>query len=417
MSIDQALGNSKKDPEGYENWKRKVILFLSSQFISLFGSSLVQFAIIWHITLTTKSGTAMTIATLFSFVPQIVITLFAGVWADRYNRKMMIVLSDTMVAISTLILALFFISGFRSLWLIYVVSAIRSLGTGIQSPAVSAMIPQIVPKEQLARINGIFGSAFAVISLISPAVSGMILSVMSIEATFFIDVFTAIIGISLMLTLKVKVHERALQSLESSHWHDFKAGLHYVAHHKIVMSLLIFFGFFMFSVAPAAMLSPLLVARSYGSEVWRLTVNEMAFSAGTVFGGLFVALWAGFNRRYVTIGLCSIGFGLFTIGVGVINSFAALLAFMFMMGILLPYFNSNTMVILQERVEEAFQGRVFSFVNIVTSSAMPLGMVIFGPLSDMISLQWIMVITGTFMVVQGVAVFYSKGLKLSHEPL
>jgi DHA3 family macrolide efflux protein-like MFS transporter len=400
-----------------ENWKSKIALFLASQFVSIFGSSLVQYAIIWHITLTTKSGAAMTIAMMFSFLPQLLITLFAGVWADRYNRKMMIVLSDSLVAFSTLILALFFISGHQSIWMIYIVSGIRSFGSGIQSPAVSALIPQLVPKDQLARINGIFGSIFAIISLIAPAVSGMILSVMSIEATFFIDVFTAVIGISIMLSIKIKIHDRATQAIESSHWQDFKAGLSYVVHHKIVMSLLVFFGFFMFSVTPAAILSPLLVARTYGSEVWRLTANEMAFSAGTVIGGLFVALWAGFNRRYLTISLCSIGFGVFTLGLGITASFWVFLGFMFFMGILLPYFNANTMVILQERVEVDYQGRVFSFVNIVTGSAMPLGMLVFGPIADVIPIEWLMIVTGFAMVIQGIAVFFSKGLRLSHEPL
>ena len=401
---------------GYGNWKRKITLFLTSQFISMFGSALVQYAIIWNITLTTKSGSAMTVAMMFSFLPQIIITPFAGVWADRYNRKILIVLSDTLVAVSTLILALFYISGYQSIVMIYIVLGIRSLGTGIQSPSVSALIPQIVPKDQLARINGIFGSINAVMSLIAPAVSGIILTLMSIEATFFIDVFTAIIGISLMLSLKVRLHERALQSLVSSHWQDFKAGLTYVRKHQIVMSLLIFFGFFMFFVSPAALLSPLLVARTYGSDVWRLTASEMAFSAGMVIGGLAVAAWSGFNKRYLTISLCSVGFGIFTVGLGIASYFWLFLVLVFLMGILLPYFNATTMVILQERVEEAYQGRVFSFVSIVTGSAMPLGILFFGPISDMISIEWLMVCTGIALIFTGITAYYSKGIRLSHEP-
>jgi len=402
---------------GYENWKKKIVLFLTSQFISMFGSSLVQFAIIWHITLTTKSGSAMTIAMMFSFLPQILITPFAGVWADRYNRKILIVLSDSLVAVSTLILALFYISGFQSIILIYVVLGIRSFGTGVQSPSVSALLPQIVPKDQLARINGVYGSVVAVMSLIAPAASGIILSVMSIEATFFIDVFTAIVGISLMLSLKVRLHERALQPLLSSHWQDFRDGLTYVRNHRIVMSLIIFFGFFMFFVTPAALLSPLLVARSYGSDVWRLTASEMAFSAGMVIGGLLVAFWSGFRRRYLTIAWCSIGFGIFSIGLGAASSFWLFLGFVFVMGILLPYFNSNTMVILQERVEEAYQGRVFALVNIVTGSAMPLGMLVFGPISDWVSIEWLMIATGIIIIIIGIAAYFSKGLRLSHEEL
>jgi len=359
----------------------------------------------------------MTIAMMFSFLPQIIITPFAGVWADRYNRKILIVMSDALAAVSTLILALFYISGFQSIVMIYVVLGIRSFGTGIQSPSVSALIPQIVPKDQLARINGIFGSVVAVMSLIAPAVSGIILFFMSIEATFFIDVFTAVIGISLMLTLKVRLHERALQTVVSSHWQNFKVGISYIRNHCLVMSLLVFFGFFMFFVTPAPLLSPLLVARTYGGDVWRLTASEMAFSAGMVIGGLAVAAWSGFRRRYLTISLCAVGFGVFTLELGIAYFFWMFLALVFLMGILLPYFNANTMVILQERVEEAYQGRVFSFVSIVTGSAMPLGILFFGPAADAVSIEWLMIFTGTALILTGIAAYFSKGIRLSHEPL
>ena len=130
-------------------WKAQTILFMSSQAISLFGSALVQFAIIWYIARTTNSGIMVTISTICSFLPQLVISLFAGVWADRYNRKILIILSDALTATSTLVLAIVFLLGYNSMWLLFLVAAIRSFGAGIQTPAVSAMIPQIVPEEHI----------------------------------------------------------------------------------------------------------------------------------------------------------------------------------------------------------------------------------------------------------------------------
>ncbi|PKM53275.1 MAG: hypothetical protein CVV00_13140, partial [Firmicutes bacterium HGW-Firmicutes-5] len=129
-----------------DHWIRKTVLFLLSQSFSLFGSALVQFAIIWHITLTTQSGVMMTISTVFAFLPQLVISLFAGVWADRYNRKTLMILSDFLIASATLVLAILFYMGYGSLWALFIASGIRSLGAGIQTPAVNAFLPQIVPK-------------------------------------------------------------------------------------------------------------------------------------------------------------------------------------------------------------------------------------------------------------------------------
>ena len=95
------------------NWKTKIILFLTAQTISLFGSSLVQYAIIWYITLTTSSGVMLTISTVCGFLPQIAISLFAGVWIDRYDRKKMIMLSDGIIAIATLVLAILFLQDIK----------------------------------------------------------------------------------------------------------------------------------------------------------------------------------------------------------------------------------------------------------------------------------------------------------------
>ena len=122
------------------NWKKSITRFLTAQTISLFGSSLVQYAIVWYITLTTSSGKMLTISTLCGFLPQILISLFAGVWIDRYDRKLMIMLSDSVIAVSTLLLAIAFLSGHKSVWLLFAALVVRSAGTGIQTPAVNAKI-------------------------------------------------------------------------------------------------------------------------------------------------------------------------------------------------------------------------------------------------------------------------------------
>ncbi|HCF51072.1 MAG TPA: MFS transporter, partial [Syntrophomonas sp.] len=125
----------------HNNWKKNIVTFLASQNISLFGSMLVQYAITWYITLQTQSGVMMTVAIICGFVPTFFISPFAGVWADRYNRKLLIIASDSLTAITTLILAILFIMGHGSIWLLFVASAIRSIGTGIQTPALGAILP------------------------------------------------------------------------------------------------------------------------------------------------------------------------------------------------------------------------------------------------------------------------------------
>ena len=245
------------------NWKKNIILFLGSQSISLFGSSLVQYAIMWHITLTTQSGVMMTISIICGFVPTFILSPIAGVWADRYNRKMLIILSDALIAISTLILAILFLIGYEQLWLLFVMSGIRAIGTGIQTPAVGAILPQLVPEEKLTKVNGINGSILSVVTLVSPMISGALLTMSSMKVIFFIDVITAAIAISILLMfLHIPVHGKALQKQTTSYFSDLQQGLIYIKNHDFLKKFFIFFAFFFVLVAPVAFLTPLQVTRA-----------------------------------------------------------------------------------------------------------------------------------------------------------
>src|SRR5512143_1787710 len=132
-------------PEGRQ---KKIMLIISSKKISLFGSSLVQYAITWYVVLTTKSGIMMTISIICGFLPTFFLSPFAGVWADRYNRKTLIMAADSFIALTTLLLAILFLMGYDSIGLLFIASAFRSIGSGIQTPAVGAFIPQIVPEDK-----------------------------------------------------------------------------------------------------------------------------------------------------------------------------------------------------------------------------------------------------------------------------
>ena len=403
--------DNKNTEVKFSNWKRKATLFLLGQAVSLFGSSLVQFAIIWYITLTTRSGIMITVATICGFLPQILISLFAGVWADRFNRKFLIICSDSLIALSTLILAIFFLIGYDSLGLLFVISGVRSLSTGIQTPAINALIPQIVPENKLIKINSINGSVQSLIMLMSPALSGALMTLSTLPVIFFIDVGTAFIGVSILLTISVPTHKKAAEKHKRSYIKDLSEGLNYVRRSPFIKSLLVFYSFFSFLIVPAAFLSPLMIARSFGEEVWRLTANEMTFFGGSIIGGFIIAAWGGFKNKIYTVGFACIGFGVMTVLLGVSRVFIIYLIMMFITGIFMPIFNSPAISLIQEKVEQDMQGRVFSIVQIVSTTVMPLGMLIFGPAADVFKIELMLVITGVLMCVTGVWVFYNGDFK------
>lgn len=389
--------------EQMPGWKKRVAVFLTGQTISTFGSFLVQYAILWHLTLTTKSGGVLALAAIFGFLPQAIVSVFAGVWADRVNRKLMIMIADSMIALTTLGLALLMLSGVEELWLIFAVMAARSIGAGFQMPAISAMIPQIVPQDQLMRINGINSSIQSTLSLLAPVAAAGVYASFSLTAILFVDVVTAVIGVLLLATIAVPTLQRVSQDEKPSYFGDLKDGVKYIFSNHLVRWVMVIFGLvFLLIVAPAN-LSPLMVVRTFGAEVWMLTVLELAFGIGMVLGGALMATMGAKADRIKMIIGSSILFGVLAVGLGFTTNLILYYVLFFIVGLAVPAFSTSAMTLLQETVEPERQGRVFGFVGIVMSVAMPLGMAVLGPLADVVSVELLLIVTGAMTVVIALA--------------
>ncbi len=400
------------------DWKKNIILFLLSQTISLFGSSLVQYAIFWYVTLTTQSGIMMTISIICGFLPTFFLSPFAGVWADRYDRKMIIVISDSLIALSTLVLAILFFMGYDMLWLVFLISGIRALGTAVQMPAVGAYIPQLVPQEELTRINAVNGTIQSFVMLIAPMLSGALLTVASIEIIFFIDVATALLAVSILfIFLQVPAHARAMEKNAIGYFSDLREGFRYINQHDYIKKLFLFCTVYFILVAPVAFLTALQVTRTFGGEVWRLTLTEVAYSTGMMLGGIIMAYWGGFKNRVHSMAFATLIVGGSTVGLGTVPFFSVYLAFMVLAGIVMPVFNTPFTVLIQERVESDFLGRVFGVLGMIFSTMMPLGMLIFGPLADIITIELLLIGTGILIFVEGFFLLGSKVLIEAGKPI
>jgi DHA3 family macrolide efflux protein-like MFS transporter len=403
-------------------WLRNVVLFLSGQTVSLFGSMLVQYAVFWYLTITYQSGLVMALAALFGFLPQAVVSIFGGVWADRHNRKYLIMGADAAIALSTLALALIMMTGYDAVWLIFATMAIRSAGAGIQMPAVSALIPQIAPTRNLIRVNGINGSIQSAMALLAPAAAGALYAwasaasdgaATSLIPIFFIDVATALIGVGILAFIPVGTVRRAADA-HTGYFADLVDGVRYIVHHAFVRWLLVLFAvIFLLTVAPSN-LTPLMLVRSFpageSQDVVNLAVLEIAFSIGMMLGGILVASFFAKRSRIGMIVTSSLVFGVLSIGLGLSPNVWVFFGFMFLVGLAVPFFSTPSMTLLQETVEPERQGRVFGFVGIVMAVAMPIGMVVFGPLADLVPIELLLIAAGvlTFVVV-GLSVWLPAG--------
>ena len=380
-------------------WQKKVTVFLVGQTITTFGSLLVQYALLWHLTLTTKSGLVLALAAVFGFLPQAIVSIFAGVWADRVNRKVMIIVSDSTIALATLALAFFMLSGVDDLWLIFLVMAVRSLGAGIQMPAISALIPQIVPTDKLMRVNGINSSVQSSLLILGPVAAAAIYSTMSLAAILFIDFVTAAIGLLLLATIAVPTLSRAASLEKPSYFADLREGLKYIFGNDLVRWVMVIYSVvFLLIVAPSN-LSPLMLVRTFGGDVWLLTVLELSFGVGMVAGGALMAIFGSKVDRLGMMVGTSVIFGVLAVVMGFTTNLILFYTLFFLIGLAVPAFSTSSMTLLQETVEPERQGRVFGFVGIVMAVAMPLGMAVLGPLADVVSVEILLIVTGVATVL------------------
>ena len=391
------------------HWKRNVGLFLSGQTISLFGSMIVQYAVMWYVTFETQSGFAIALYAIAAFLPQGLVSIFGGVVADRMNRRVLVIIADSTIAAVTFVLALAMLNGITDLWVILLAVGARSIGAGFQTPAVQAMIPQIAPADQLMRVNGIFGTIQSAMALLAPAVAGAVFGIFGIVPVFFIDVVTAAIGILFLVFVSVPTLA-SIASKTTNFREDLVAGMSYIWQHKVVRWLLgVFAIIFLLTVAPS-FITPLLIARTFGTDVWMVTVLEIAFSVGMILGGVLVSTLLAKRSRIGLILFATFGFALFTIALGLAPNLWVFYGFMFAFGLLVPLFSAPFMTLVQETVEPEMHGRVFSYVGIVMALATPVGMTVFGPLADVISVQVLLIVAGiATILVMVVAILLPSG--------
>ena len=382
------------------HWKRRTILFFISQGVTLFGSMLVQFAIVWYVTLKTTSGAWVAALTVCSFLPQTLISFISGAWADRYSKKMLIIVSDAVIAAATLALALLFplIRDDKTvLFALLATSIIRSIGAGVQLPAVNATTPLLVPEVHLMRANGINATLQSIIQFAAPAAAGAILTAGSLRSTLFIDIATAVVGIGLLSCILLPKQQTQTEE-QPSVVADVKNGLRYLKNETFLAKLMLLYGLFILLSVPGGFLAALLVTRVYGGTYWNLTIVELVGFAGMAAGGLLLGTWGGFSNRVKTL-LLSVGLcGLLTIGLGAVQNFIAYLAIMLLLGVAIIAAQTAVTTLIQERADAAMQGRMFGLTGTMYSGFLLIGMSVFGPLADKVSLPLLMIITGGVLI-------------------
>ncbi|HEY4694126.1 MAG TPA: MFS transporter [Bellilinea sp.] len=397
------------------NWLRRFAPLWGGQAVSLLGSRLVQFALVWHLTVQTGSTAVLATATLVAMLPEVFLGPFAGALVDRWDRRKVMIFADAAVALTTLGLVLLFLSGAVQIWQIYVAMFLRGLGGAFHWPAMQASTSLMVPKKHLSRLSGANQALQGLLTIAAPPLGALLLSVMPMQWVLSIDLGTAALAILPLLFISIPrpVHKDGEAAVTpESVWRDVRAGLRYVGSWPGMLAILLMAMIINFLINPAFSFLPLLVTRHFQGGAVELGWLESGFGVGIITGGVLLSVWGGFKRKVITSmsGLIGMGAGILIVGLADKDGYWAAMAGMAMMGFMNPLVNGPLFALLQSKVDPEMQGRVFTLIVSGSAAISPLGMIVASPVAEWLGIQAWYVVGGLVCAAMGVAGFLIKSV-------
>ena len=370
-------------------WVRRFAVFWVSQTVARFGGAFSNFALVWWVTKTFGSATALATGTLLSMLPGIVLGPFIGAIVDRNNRKVFIIASNLIFASSALILYALSHYNMLQLWHLYATMFVNSLAGQFHFMAISAVTPLMVPESQLQRVSGFNQLREGAVSIVAPPFGALLLEFIHLDGILFLEMCLGVIAAVMMLGVVVPALVAPPAASRPSMWHDTKAGILYVASWPGLMAILVIAMLLNLFLTPAFTLLPLLVKNHFNGGAIQLAWFEMAVGIGMIVGSVVLGVWGGFKRRMTTMALGLVGMALAVTVLAWISGSGLwwAIAAMALIGLTQPLTNGPLFAILQATVPVDMQGRVMGLMGSMSGLVAPVGLALAGPASDYFGLQ------------------------------
>jgi DHA3 family macrolide efflux protein-like MFS transporter len=363
----------------------------------------VNFALAWYLTRETGSATILATALMVAIIPQIVLGPFVGPLVDRWNRKKIMIFADLYVMFLTLVLVVLFYVDAVQIWHIYLIMMGRAIGESFQFPALGASIPMIVPEKHLVRANGLYQMLQSAIKIVAPPAGAFLMEALPMQGVLSVDIITAVIAVACLLPLGIPQPPPTTLTAKANYFGDMKQGFSYIWSRPGLVMLISMVALLIFFVAPASSLIPILVNEHLGGDVVKLGWLGSANGIGGILGGLALGVWGGFKKRMWTAFLgflimipCSVGLGLTYPAIFYTTTVPAML----LMGVGLALVNAPLGAIMNSVIAKDMQGRVFALYGSIITAAIPLGLIIGGPVADALGIRSLYFIaSGAWLVI------------------
>lgn len=395
-----------------DNWKRVFAIIWTGQFLSILTSSIVNFAIVLWLSLETGSAEVLAFATMAALLPQSVLGLFTGIFIDRWKRKRVMIMADSFIAFCTLILAVLFYFDLAKISHIYVLLALRSVGSAFHMPAMQASVPLLAPKSELMRIAGINRVIQSVCNIAGPALAGLFITMMKMTNILLLDVAGAAFACLSLCFVFIPDPSHEERNSELHLWREAKEAIMEVRNQYGLSWLFLLSILATFVIMPVSVLFPLMTLNHFAGNAFQVSLVEVSWGGGALLAGALLGLkkyrWNEIlliNGMYIALGLTFLFSGLLPVS-GFIW-FAVLTALGGVCGSL--YFATFTTVI-QSRIDPGVMGRVFSFYMSFSMLPSMIGLLSTGFLADSIGLGNTFIISGGFLCLIGIISFFIPSL-------
>jgi len=363
---------------------RQYLAFWSGQIVSLLGSIVVQFVLIWYLTVITENPLVLSLASFFYYLPMIFAMPIAGVFSDRWNRKKLIIIVDSSQAFATFILIILLTMGITDLWMIFSFMALRSILQAFHQPTVNAIVPTMVPKDKLSRINGVNFLASGVVQLIAPVLAASLLIFMTPFQALWIDVITFFIALMPLLFISIPIVRTEAEKKEKESFSvEFKDGFKTLRMVPGMIILLIMAMLLNFLIQPLSTFLSYFAYVIHSATAFEYAIVATGFQGGIILGAILTVIKKHWKHKikvtFIVLEVFMVGYAM--LGYSPYRAFFFMIITSFIMGFVLPIVNTIFQTVMQTAIPHDKLGRVSSIDSTLSMLITPFGALIFGPLA------------------------------------
>lgn len=386
------------------SWKRNFFTIWTGQAISKFSSSILQFAMIWYLTDTTGSAAVVSFAVFLAFFPQAILGPISGVVIDRYDRKMIMVLSDVLIALVGLAMAVAGFTGTLETWMILLVLFLRTVGTAFHSPCMQAVTPQIVPSDQLTRCAGYSQALTSVSDIFSPAAAALLYQIWSLEAIVMLDVFGALCACATLAFAWIPKLEKKAERKKLTMTQDILEGFRVLRKNKGVFYLAMVTGLYTIALMPVSALFPLMSMSYFGGTSTHASIAEIVFSVGFMMGSVVLGAWGGTKNRVYTVfgSYMLMAVSLLVVGILPTSGFWFFAVCCWLIGFSGPFYWGTYTPIIQSHFQGEYLGRVLTLTGCFRYFFGPIGLGAESILSEYFGINSWFMIGGILVLISAI---------------